>query len=74
MVHLAFEFEPKETPLAPPSPILQLLRVPLLTTTADGDPALTLLDAQVPGLTPDDIRASVAFLEAVEVERLVGEL
>lgn len=74
MVHLAFEFEPQETPLPPPSPLLQLLKGPLLTTTQNDPPTLTLLDEQVPSLTQDDIRAAVDFLANIEVERLVAQL
>ena len=73
MVHLAYEFEPLGTPLPPPSPLLQLLKGPLLTTHND-TPELTLLDEQVPSLTQDDVRTAVDFLEKVEVERLVAQL
>lgn len=74
MVHLAFEFEPQEGPLPPPSPTLQLLKGPLLTTTKEDNPKLALLDGQVPGLTRDDVKKSVMFLGTVEAERLAGEL
>ena len=74
MVHLAYEFEPQETPLAPPTPLLQLLKGPLLTTTQNGSPVLTLLDEQVPSLTDDDVRAAVNFLGDTEVKRLVAQL
>ena len=74
MVHLAYEFEPLGTPLPPPSPLLQLLKGPLLSTTQSDSPELTLLDAQVPSLTEDDVRTAVDFLEKMEVERLVAQL
>ena len=74
MVHLAYEFEPRKTPLPPPSPLLQLLKGPVLTTAQDASPALTLLDEQVPSLTHDDVRAAVDFLDRTEVERLVAQL
>ncbi|MDE2934570.1 MAG: hypothetical protein OXS47_12005 [Chloroflexota bacterium] len=74
MVHLAFEFEPQAAPLPPPSPLLQLLKGPLLVTTKSDTTALTLLEGQVPSLTPDDIRAAVDFLDKEEVERLAAHL
>ena len=74
MVHLAFEFEPRETPLPRPTPLLQLLKAPLLTTSQSETPELNLLDEQVPCLTQDDIRTAVDFLEASQVERLVAQL
>lgn len=74
MVHLAFEFEPQEAPLPPPSPLLQLLKGPLLTITQNDPPTLTLLGEQVPSLTREDIRAAVDFLAHIEVERLVAQL
>ena len=74
MVHLAYEFNPLGTPLPPPSPLLQLLNGPLLTTTRNDTPELILLNEQVPILTQDDVRAAVDFLEEREVERLVAQL
>ena len=74
MVHLAFEFEPQRKPLPPPSPLLQLLKGPLLTTTPSDNTTLTLLDEQVPGLSRQDIRGAVDFLDNAEVERLVAQL
>ena len=74
MVHLAYEFEPLETPLPPPSPLVQLLKGPILTTTQDTVPELTLLEGQVPNLIPNDIREALDFLGETEVERLVAQL
>ena len=74
MVHLAYEFEPLKTPLSPPSPLLRLLKGPLLTTTQGDTPELALLDEQVPSLTQDDVRAAVDFLEEPEVKRLVAQM
>ena len=74
MVHLAYEFEPLVTPLSPPSPLLQLLKGPLLSTSQSDSPELTLLDEQVPSLTEDDVRTAVDFLEKTQVERLVAQL
>lgn len=74
MVHLAFEFVPQEAPLPLPTLLLQLLRRPLLTTIRDDVPALSLLQGQVPGLTPADIRTAVDYLDSADVERLVAEL
>ena len=74
MVHLAYEFEPLGTPLSPPSPLLQLLKGPLLSTSQSDSPELTLLDEQVPSLTEDDVRTAVDFLEKTQVERLVAQL
>ena len=74
MVHLAYEFEPLKTPLPPPSPLLRLLKGPLLTTTESDTPVLTLLDGQVPSLTKDDVRDAVDFLENTEVDRLIAQL
>ena len=74
MVHLAYEFEPLETPLPPPSPLLQLLKGPILATTQSADPELTLLDGQVPNLNHSDVRAALDFLGGIEVERLVAQL
>lgn len=74
MVHLAYEFEPQETPLPPPSPLLRLLKGPLLATTPNDTPELTLLEEQVPRLTHDDIKTAVDFLEESQVERLVAQL
>ena len=77
MVHLAYEFEPYEpleTPLPPPSPLVRLLKGPILTTTQDGAPELTLLDEQVPNLYQTDVGEALEFLGEMEVERLVAEL
>ena len=74
MVHLAYEFEPLGTPLPPPSPLLQLLKGPLLTTAQSDTPELDLLDEQVPSLTQDDVRAAVDFLRETEVDRLAAQL
>ena len=77
MVHLAYEFEPYEpleTPLPPPSPLVRLLKGPILTTTQDGAPELTLLDGQAPNLNQTDVREALEFLGEMEVERLVAEL
>ncbi len=74
MVHLAYEFEPQEAPLPPPSPLLQLLKAPLLSTGESETPALTLLDEQVPNLTQDDIGVAVDFLDTTELERLITQL
>ena len=74
MVHLAYEFEPLESPLPPPSPLLQLLKGPLLTTTHNETLQLALLDEQVPSLNQFDVKAAVDFLDEVEVERLVDQL
>ena len=74
MVHLAFEFEPRETPLPPPTPLLQLLKAPLLTTSESETPELNLLDEQVPYLTQNDVRTAFDFLEELQVERLVAQM
>lgn len=74
MVHMAFEFTPHEAVLPPPSPLLRLLKGPLLTTAQGGGPVLSLLNGQIPDLTSDDIRASVSFLPDVEIDRLAAQL
>ena len=74
MVHLTYEFEPLKEPLAPPSPLLRLLKGPLLTTAQGDNPELTLLDGQIPSLTQDEVRAAVEFLGETEVEKLIAEL
>ena len=74
MVHLAFEFEPRETPLPRPIPLLQLLKAPLLTTSQSESPELNLMDEQVPYLTQDDVRTTFDFLEESQVQRLVAQL
>ena len=74
MVHLPYEFEPQGAPLPPPSPLLQLLKVPLLTTAQTDAPELTLLNEQVPSLTRNDVRLAVDYLEETEVKRLVAQL
>ena len=77
MVHLAYEFEPyepRETPLPPPSPLVRLLKGPILTTSQGSGPELTLLDGQVPDLTQSDVREALDFLGEVEVARLVAQL
>ena len=75
MVHLAYEFEPLETPLSPPSPLVQLLKAPILTTTTQGSaPELTLLDGQVPHLNESDVRESLGFLGRMELARLIAQL
>ena len=74
MVHLAFEFEPRKTPLPPPTPLLQLLKAPLLTTSQNETPELNLLDEQVPFLTQNDVRTAFDFLEESQIERLVTQL
>ena len=74
MVHLVYEFEPLKTPLPPPSPLVQLLKGPILTTTQDTVPELTLLDGQAPNVTQGDVRTALDFLGIMEVERLVAQL
>ena len=77
MVHLAYEFEPYEplkTPLPPPSPLVRLLKGPIMATTQDGAPGLALLDGQAPTLNRDDVRETLDFLGGVEVERLAAQL
>lgn len=77
MVHLAYEFEPydpRDTPLPPPSPLVRLLKGPILTTTQSSDPELALLDVQVPDMTHNDVREALNFLGEVEVARLVAQL
>ena len=75
MVHMAYEFEPLESPLPPPSPLVQLLKAPILTTTAQGStPELALLDGQIPHLNESDVRESLGFLGEMEVARLVAQL
>ena len=74
MVHLAYEFEPLANPLPPPSPLVQLLKAPILTTAKNAVPELQLLDWQVPNLNQSDVTAALDFLEKTEVERLVAQL
>ena len=74
MVHLAYEFAPQKTPLPPPSPLVGLLKGPILTTTQDSTPELALLDGQVPNLNQSDVREALNFLGEMEVERLVAQL
>ena len=77
MVHLAYEFEPYEpleTPLPPPSPLVRLLKGPILATTQNDTPGLTLLDGQAPTLNRNDVRETLDFLGRMEVERLAAQL
>ena len=74
MVHLAFEFEPRQIAFPPPNSTLQLLKAPLLTTRQSEAPELNLLDEQVPDLTQDDVRTAFDFLEESQIERLVTQL
>ena len=50
------------------------LKGPILTTTQDSTPELTLLDGQVPNLNQSDVREALNFLGEMEVERLVAQL
>ena len=74
MVHLAYEFEPLKAPLSPPSPLVRLLKGPILTTIHDSAPELTLLDGQIPNLNQTDVREALDFLGEIEIERLVAEM
>ncbi len=69
MVHLAYEFEPHEIqdmPLPPPSPLVQLLKGPILTTGQSSGPDLALLDVHVPHLSHNDVREALDFLGNME--------
>ena len=77
MVHLAYEFEPyepRETPLPPPSPLVRLLKGPILTTSQGSAPELALLDGQLPDLIQSDVNEALDFLGEKEVARLVVQL
>lgn len=75
MVHLAYEFVPAGGVLPPPTPIIRLLRSPLLTTTTRSTGLeLALLAEQPPNLSQSDVRTILDFLGNVRVERLVAQL
>ena len=74
MIHLAYEFEPMEPSLPPPSPLVQLLRGPLLETSSSTPPELMLMSRQVPDLTSAQIRSTLDFLEASELGRIESQL
>lgn len=75
MVHLAYEFVPTSGALPPPTPLVRLLRSPLLTITPrSADPQLILLPQQPPNLNETEIRTVLHFLDNAEVDRLVAQL
>ena len=74
MIHLAYEFEPLQSRMPPPTPLVELLRTPMMTMGSASPPKLTLMDRQVPGLSKSDLERTYGFLGGTLVERLGTQL
>jgi hypothetical protein len=74
MIHLTYEFDLAEAPLAGPVSRLSLLRVPILQPRHPlAAPWFELSGQQVSGLTEPEVRACLDFLNLAAVDRIVGE-
>jgi len=65
MIHLAYQFRPRQEPIGAPVSIVRLLRAPILRPkNPAAHPWFELLPAQAPGITSEAIEACLDFMNS----------